>query len=77
MSTNRLQRALDRLEAHRLELERQIISEIEQLFFQDYEPAATTHDPDPQTATPWQVFGDEHQATYCNTPSSITWLDTD
>ena len=77
MATNRLQRALDKLEAHRLELERQIIAEIEELFFQDDEPTVTPHDPDPTPTSPWLVFGDEHRATYNNTPNTITWLDTD
>jgi hypothetical protein len=76
MATNRLQRALDRLEAHRLELERQIISEIEELFFKDSDEAAITDYHAPGIGVPWQVFGDEHSATEGDTPSSMTWLDT-
>jgi hypothetical protein len=77
MTPNRLQRALERLEAHRLELERQIISEIEELFFKDCDGTAITDYHAPGISVPWQVFGDEHPATEGDTPSSITWLETD
>jgi hypothetical protein len=74
MATNRLQRAIDRLEAHRIELERQIVSEIEQLYFSDVPPMPVTA---PSPESPARVLGNEHAPTAVDTPSSITWLDTD
>lgn len=76
MTTNRLQRALERLEAHRIELERQIVAELDELFFSDTpsdttDPIDTTH-PRPLPSLPWRVFGDEPTATQQDTPS--TWI---
>ena len=75
MTTNRLQRALERLEAHRIELERQIVSELDELFFSDQPDPLDTTDHHPAHALPWHVFGDGHIATQSDTPSTWTTLD--
>lgn len=47
--TSRLQRALDRLDAHRVELERQIIADMERNFFT---PTERQTDAEPNQTTP-------------------------
>ena len=71
MNSNRLQAAMERLDALRLELERDIITDLDRLYFGHDAFDVTDHVP--TSGIPWQVFGDGGLATAVDTTNNITW----